>query len=62
MTPRNSAAREVQVRMSELRIHAFPVHWERYALLILDNRSMLHGRGQVTGMEASYLRRVEVRL
>ncbi|WP_322894914.1 MULTISPECIES: hypothetical protein [unclassified Yoonia] len=61
MIPKNIAAQDIQARMLELRKHAIKVQWEKFALLILDNRFMLHGRGQVSGT-ASYMRRLEVRL
>ena len=61
MTPKNSAARSIQCIMSELRTRAFQLHWDKYALLVLDNRSMLHGRAQINGT-TSYIRRIEVKL
>lgn len=61
MVPKNSAALEIQRRMRDLRKYAFPLHWDKNALLVLDNRSMLHGRGQVEGI-TSYIRRLEVTL
>jgi len=59
MAPRNLQAHEVQRRMLELRRHAIPVNWGRYSLLVIDNRSILHGRGHVD-KATSYIRRLEV--
>jgi hypothetical protein len=61
MTPKNSAAEEIQNKMFELRQHAFQLNWDKFAMLVLDNRLMLHGRAQVNG-KMSHLRRIEVRL
>jgi len=61
MIPKNSAALEIQKRMRKLRNRAFQLHWSKFALLVLDNRSMLHGRAQIKGT-VSHMRRLEVRL
>jgi hypothetical protein len=61
MKPKNSAAQDIWSRMQGLHKYAFQLHWDKYALLVLDNRLMLHGRGQVKGT-MSHMRRIEVRL
>jgi hypothetical protein len=61
MTPRNSAAFEVDRKMRTLRDYAIAFNWEKTKFLAFDNRVLLHGRGKVIH-PLSHLRRIEVYL
>jgi len=61
MIPQNSAAFKVVEFMSGLRHHAVQISWAKISLLVLNNRAMLHGRGNIA-KPWSHLRRLEVYL
>lgn len=62
MTPDNSAAQKIAETIVELRQNAVVIDWSNCALVVIDNRVMLHGRGHVETQNSSYIRRLELRL
>jgi|GEM_PF-6951238 len=62
MNPCNDSAIEINRRMARIQKNAMEVYWNKFYCVVVDNRSVLHGRSGVSSAQKSYIRRLQVML
>lgn len=61
MQPRNRSAANIHSLLREPAIEPVVINWETTSLLVVDNRTMLHGRGRSEEHDVGFLRRWTLR-
>lgn len=62
MIPKNQSAANIHSWLREPDVEPVVIDWAETSLLVVDNRTVLHGRGRSEGHDAGYLRRWTLRI